>query len=146
MASLTREQILETIQADWGGYVEHFQSLSPQAQAAFLAKQGYARLADLLAHVIAWWEVGYQAITTLLADPDFHELDYDVDVFNAQAVQRFSNLDEAATLKAFETQRTAMFDLVAHMPEAAFQNQQIIDRLHIEFIGHLREHELPHQS
>jgi hypothetical protein len=36
-----------------------------------------------------------------------------------------------------------MLDLVVHLPEAAFQNHLILDRLRIEFVGHLQEHALP---
>ena len=143
MTSLTRQQIVETIENDWGAYAECFQSLSPQAQAAFLARQGYARLGDLLAHVIAWWEVSQRAIASLLVDPAFHESDYDIDAFNAQAVKRFAGLPEPAILEAFEAQRAAMLDLVVRLPEAAFQEQPILDRLRIEFVGHLQEHALP---
>ncbi len=143
MLSLTREQLLENIQNEWGTYVECFQGLSAQAQTAFLAKQGYARLGDLLAHVIAWWEVSQPAVTARLADPAFKEPDYDIDAFNARAVERFSSLDEPAILEAFEAKRKAVLDFVAHLPEAAFQNQSIIDRLHIEFVGHLQEHAVP---
>ena len=144
MTGLIREQYLAVIQDEWGAYVECFQALSPQAQAAFLAKQGYTRLADLLAHIIAWWEMGQRAIPALLSNPAFHEQDYDVDAFNARAVERFSELDESTVLQAFKAQHAAMTDLVAHLPAAAFQDQRILDRLHIEFVGHLREHELPH--
>ncbi len=144
MTSLTRGQVLATLQGEWGTYVKRFQALAPQAQAAFLERQGYARLADLLAHVIAWWEMGLQALTAMEADPNFHEQDYDVNAFNARAVQRFSGLEEAAVIQAFEAQRAAMSDLVARLPEAAFQKKPVVDRLHIEFIGHLHEHALPH--
>ena len=144
MASLTREQVVENIRDDWGAYVERFRSLSPQAQAAFLTQQGYARLGDLLAHVIAWWEACQRDIAARLADPAFREPDYDIDAFNARAVERFSNQDEPAIVEAFEAQRAAMLDFVAHLPEAAYQDQRIIDRLHIEFVGHLQDHAVPH--
>jgi len=143
MDSLTRRQVLENIQNEWGTYVERYHSLSAQAQAAFLARQGYARLGDLLAHVIAWWEVSQRAIAARLVDPAFQEPDYDVDAFNARAVERFSGVDEEGIVWAFEAQRAAMVDLVAHLPDAAFQNPLITDRLHMEFVGHLQEHALP---
>ncbi len=143
MVSITREQVLENIQKDWGVYVERFRGLSSQEQAAFLAKQGYARLGDLLAHVIAWWQACQHDVGARLADPASPEPNYDIDAFNARAVERFSGQDEPAIVEAFEAQRAAMLDFVARLPEAAFQNQSIVERLHIEFVGHLQDHAVP---
>jgi hypothetical protein len=141
--TLTRQQVVDNVQNEWGTYVKRFQSLSAEAQAAFLARQGFGRLGDLLAHVIAWWETAQRALPARLADPAFHDPDYDVDAFNARAIERFAGLDDSAVAEAFETRRMAMLDLVVHLPDAAFQDQFIVDRLHIEFLGHLQEHALP---
>jgi hypothetical protein len=140
MTELTREEIISALQDGWGTYVERFEHLSSEAQAACLARQGYARLADLLGHVIAWWEEGLQAIPALLDDPHFSSPDYDVDAFNARAVERFHGMDEPAVLHAFEAARQAWLALVVRLPDDALQNQKIAQRLHIELIGHLAEH------
>ena len=140
MAELTREQIVGTLRDGWGTYVERFERLSPEARAACLAQQGYARLADLLAHVIAWWEEGLQAIPALLDDPNFSSPDHDMDAFNAHAVERFRGLDERAVILTFEAARRAWLDLVARLPDDALRNKRIAGRLDIEIIGHLAEH------
>jgi len=54
MAIITRQQFLERLQDHWKNYAGRFQHLSPQAQAAFLKKQGYATLAGLLGHIAAY--------------------------------------------------------------------------------------------
>ena len=143
MTELTREQITAALQDGWGTYVERFGRLSPEAQAAFLAGQGYARFADLLGHVVAWWEEGLRAIPALLNDPNFGSPDYDVDAFNARAVERFRSLSEPSVIQAFEAARRAWLALVAGLPDDAWQDQMIADRLHIELIGHLEEHMIP---
>lgn len=143
MAKLTRELVLDALENGWGTYVERFHALSLAAQSAFLARQGYARLADLLAHVIAWWEEGQQAVERLLHDPTYCSPDHDVDAFNAQAVARFHDLDEAAVQQRFEGARVALLNLVTGLPDEAFQDKGIADRLHIEVIGHWGEHDLP---
>ena len=66
---ITRQSVLDLLAGDWADYVARFQALSPAAQAAFLQQQGYKRLADLLAHIVAWWEVGMQAIPRFQSDP-----------------------------------------------------------------------------
>jgi len=143
MTELTREQIMSALRDGWGSYVERFERLPPEAQAAFLARQGYARLADLLAHIVAWWEEGQPAILALLDNPNFSSPDYDVDAFNAHAVERFRGLDEPAVIRAFEAARQTWLDLVARLPDDALRNKRIADRLHIEVIGHLGEHVIP---
>ena len=70
--TITREQILESLHTDWGTFVERFQRLSPEAQATYLQQQGYARFADLLAHVIAWWQEGLAAHTAHAEQPRLH--------------------------------------------------------------------------
>ncbi len=137
---LTREQIVGALQDGWGTYVERFERLSPEAQAAFLARQGYARLADLLGHVVAWWEEGLQAVPALLDNPESSSPDYDVDAFNARAVERFRGMDEPAVIHIFEGARRAWLDLVPRLPDGALRNERIAGRLHIEIIGHLAEH------
>lgn len=142
MSDLSREQVLDAIQNGWGTYVGRFRRLSPEAQDAFLHQQGYARLADLLAHVSAWWREGQQAVTNLLSDPGFQSPEHDVDAFNASAVQGCRGLSEAAVIQAFESARKDWLDLVSRLPDAAFRNQRIVDRLRIELLGHLAEHEI----
>ncbi len=142
MAELTREQVFDALQYGWGTYVARFRRLSPAAQATFLVKQGYARLADLLAHVVAWWREGQQAIQSMLDDPNFQSPSYDVDAFNAQAVASYRDLGEPAVIVAFESARQAWLALVADLSEDAFQSQKITERLHIELIGHLAEHDV----
>ncbi|MCL4560474.1 MAG: hypothetical protein M1281_07665 [Chloroflexi bacterium] len=142
MAPLTRAQCLTGLETGWGTYVERFRRLSPPEQAAWLKQQGYTRLADLLGHVIAWWEQAIPDIECKIADPGFQSPDVDVDTFNARAVQRFSAFDEAAVIRLFEAQRRAMLDLVLRLPERAFGDKNLRDRLHIEIIGHLEEHEI----
>jgi hypothetical protein len=146
MAELTREQVLDALENGWGTYVERYYALSPAAQSAFLAKQGYARLADLLTHVIAWWEEGAPAVERLLHDPAYRSPDHDVDAFNDQAVASFRDLDETAVQQRFEQARLALRDLVAGLPDSAFRDRQIADRLHIEVIGHMGEHGIQPQS
>ena len=144
MTEAFRGQVLATLQNDWATYAERFHHLSPEAQATFLARQGYARLADLLAHITAWWTEGSRAIEDLLIDPDAvkHLKDYDVDAFNAQAVSSVRELEETAVIESFEAMRQRMVRLVMSLPEAAFQQKRLADRLRIEVIGHYAEHAL----
>jgi hypothetical protein len=138
--TITRGQLLASLHTDWGTFIERFRRLSPEAQAAYLQQQGYARFADLLAHVIAWWQEGLAAIPTMLSNPAYTSPDHDADQFNAQAVERLHDLNEAAIVAIFADLHQQWIDLVNGLPAEAFQNEKIADRLHIEIIGHYAEH------
>jgi O-glycosyl hydrolase len=140
MDTVSREQVMDALEQGWGTYVARFRQLTSEAQAASLKRQGYARLADVLAHVLAWWNEGLHAVEALQTDPGFASPDYDVDAFNAQAVQRSAALSEAAVVAQFEAQRQAWLSLVRRLPDTAFANPRLAARMHMELIGHLAEH------
>jgi hypothetical protein len=142
MIEPAREQILDALQNGWGTYVERFHNLLPEAQSAFVEKQGFARFADILAHVIAWWEEGIKTIKTLLHDPGYNPPEYNMDAFNAQTVEKYRHLDELYMIQSFEHTRKAFLDLILSLPDDAFRQQNIVGWLHIETVGHLGEHEI----
>jgi hypothetical protein len=143
MSEITREKILDNLEQEWGTYVERFDKLTPGSQKAFLQQQGYARFADLLAHVAAWWQQADHDIEAMLEDPLFKSPDEDVDAFNAQAVENVHPLDEKAVEESFENMRQVMLDLVIALPDEAFQKESFTERFDMEVIGHLEEHRLP---
>jgi hypothetical protein len=140
MAAVTRKELLDALGQDWGTYVERYQRLSDDGKKRFVKAQGFARFADILAHFIAWWEEGIKALEKMPRDPAYQSPDYSVDDFNAQAIKRFSAMDEDAIIGVFEKVRQEMVRLVADLPEAAFREKRISDRLHIEILGHMEEH------
>lgn len=142
MTLLDREQILNTLQADWAAYVERYKSLPPDAQTAFLKAQGYRRFADLLSHIIAWWKVGYQAIEKYQVDPQFQGNVIDVDAFNADAVAKTGGMDEAQVIGSFEDMRNFLLEYVKALPDSAFENEKVVKQFNMELVGHLKEHSI----
>ena len=140
MAKVTREQLLDSLENGWENYVDSFLGFSPEQQAEFLARQGYPRLSDLLAHVIAWWEAGEQTVRRLIEEPGYQPPRYDVDRFNLEAVDRFHCLEESDVIQLFDTRRKAWIAWIHKMPEADLQNGKINRQLDIEIIEHLKEH------
>jgi hypothetical protein len=143
MAHCTRQEVLKVLQGDWAEYVQRFQCLSPESQSAFLAEQGYARLADLLSHIVAWWEVGYQSVERYLADPLSQPGEYDVNAFNAKAVAKAAGLSEDQVIESFEKMRLFLIDFVKQLPDNAFESEKVINQFNMEFVGHLNEHRIP---
>jgi hypothetical protein len=142
MQPVTREQIIDAFESGWGSYVSQVQALSADEQAEFLKEQGYAALGDLLAHVIAWWELALVEVPRVLVEPDFHGNDIDVDAFNARAVARFQGRPEAEMIALFETRRADLVELVMALPVEAVESRRINERLFMESIGHLGEHRI----
>ncbi len=140
MSKATREQILSTLNHGWGTLIENYDHLTPDQQSAFLKSQGYARFADLLAHVIAWWEDAMRTIRKQVEAPDFQTPNIEVDRFNAEAVKRFQNQDEAALIHSFQAMRVGMVGLVFELSDESFADPRINERLRVEVLGHLSEH------
>lgn len=142
MGKISKEQFLERLQADWRNYPARFARLAPPEQAVFLEKQGYASFAALLSHVIAWWQDGEQTLQKMRRDPDMPLGEYDVDAFNAAAVQRLAGFSAGEVLQRFEAQRQAMADLVRALPEAELEQENVNTRLNYEIMMHWTEHAL----
>ena len=140
MTDITRELVLDCLQNQWPAYIERFHALSSAEQSKFLAQQGFSRFADLIAHVIAWFQETNIVIERTLADPNFKWQPVDVDAFNAEFIRDYSELNEEAVLTSFNYMREAMVDLVTALPDEAFQNMTILDWLEADVVGHLEEH------
>jgi hypothetical protein len=142
MDTITRQSVLELLAGDWADYVARFQALPPAAQAVFLQQQGYKRLADLLAHIVAWWEVGMQAIPRYQGDPAAQLAEIDVDSFNARAVQQVRTLSDGEEIRAFEAARRKFSDLVMQMTGDDFKDERILTQIKWELVNHLEDHRI----
>lgn len=85
MTFYDRSAIVEQLSGVWGRYVDGFQSLDPSRQDEYLARQGYRRFGDILAHLMKWWELGKRNIERYACDPAFTAPPVDVDAYNAAA-------------------------------------------------------------
>ena len=142
MPEITREQTLDALQHGWDTYVRRFHQLPLEAQEEFLARQGFARFADLLGHVTAWWQEGEMVINGILKDPEYRWASYDVDAFNVQAVSRFSELDEPDVVNSFNLARISFVAMVNDLPDEAFTNKKIVSWLYADVIEHLQDHDI----
>ena len=142
MADVTREQTIGALQNGWATYVSRYLKLTPEEQEQFLARQGFARFADLLGHVTAWWQEGEMVINGILKDPEYKWASYEVDAFNAQAVRRFGDLDEQDVINSFELARISFTALVHELPDDAFENKKIASWLYADVVEHLQDHDI----
>jgi len=139
---ITRQSVLDLLMGEWAAYVARFQGLSPAAQAAFLEKQGYKRFADLLAHIVAWWEEGLQAIPRYKNDPAARQPEIDVDSFNARAVEKVREVGEVEETKVFEETRRKFIEVVKELSEDNFTDERILNQIRWELVNHLADHRI----
>lgn len=129
---------IDTLQREWGEWVRRFQALPAEEQAAFLQRQGFARFRDLMAHVLAWWEQGIQAIQNG-SDEDPCDVP-DVDAFNARAVAQSASLPESQVLADFENARLTLIHLADTLPDDELSKANVQDWLRADVLEHYFEH------
>lgn len=130
--------VVDTLQREWGNCVADFRRLNAEKQTAFLAKQGFERFQDLLAHVIAWWEQGIAMIEGSCPE-DQSEVE-DVDAFNANAVERFRQLPEDQVVAQFEDTRLTLANLVDMLPDEVLAKPSVQSWLRADVLDHYYEH------
>ncbi len=131
---------IDMLRREWGDYPGRFRLLTPEKQAAFLKKQGFARFQDLTAHIIAWWE---QGITDIEASASGRKTEEpDVDAFNAQAVVTYGKLPESEVLADYEKTRLTLINLVNGLPDEVFSQQDIQTWIRADVLEHYYEHPL----
>ncbi|MRR30264.1 ClbS/DfsB family four-helix bundle protein [bacterium] len=136
------DKVKKCLNKQWGTYVERYNALTAEEQRQYLEQQGYARLADLLAHVAAWWQRGMQLIMVYQRDSSFQPPDVDVDAFNAEAVASVRALSEAEVIAHYESRRLQMLQLVKSLTEVDLMSDPIKRQLSMDVVGHYEEHTL----
>jgi hypothetical protein len=132
--------VADILAREWADCRDRFAALTAEQKTDYLKKQGFARFADLLAHVVAWWEQGIGVIETASAqDPCDVE---DVDAFNAAAVRSFAELDEAGAASRFEQTRLMLGGLVDMLPDEVLRRPNIEGWLRADVLDHYYEHAL----
>ncbi|MFZ5908969.1 MAG: ClbS/DfsB family four-helix bundle protein [Chloroflexota bacterium] len=142
MAKITLSQVTQTLEEGWGNYIPRFHELSGEAQTAFLEKQGFESLHDLIAHIIGWWEEGLRVINGILEEPGFIWKGRDTDAFNRELVEKYRAWSQEDLLLHYENVRAAMLDLVSELPESALDNEEIHGWLAADVIEHLEDHKI----
>jgi len=138
--SITKGRTLEYIEQEWGTYVDRFQRLPKQEQEKRVKIQGYEQFRDMLAHILAWWDEGMGIILAVAEDRPFERKKYDFDLFNAEAVAKYKDWDEAIFMTHFEKSRQKMEADLRSMKEASFENRRVRAWLHAVIHHHAREH------
>ena len=143
LVTVSRFLVTDLLENEWAEYIEDFNRLDDEKKSEFLSKQGFESFHDLLAHIVGWWEEGSRVIRGILDSPGFTWESQDVDAFNAELTDKFSEWSDDDLFKHYETVRLAMLELTAELPEDAFQNEDIEGWLKDDVVVHYDEHPVP---
>ena len=138
--SITKQRIMEYIEQEWGTYVERFNRLPKEEQEKRVKAQGYEQFRDMLAHILAWWDEGTGILLAIAEGREFERKKYDFDTFNAEAVAKYKDWDEAEFMAHFEKTRQKIGADLRSVDEAVFKNRRVQAWTNGIFIHHAREH------
>lgn len=137
---VTSERAFNYLNVEWPAYAATIKSASPERRADFLQGQGYARLADLLAHIAVWWEEAYGIMLATVEGREVERKKYDFDVFNAASVARFKDSSEEQVLIFFEEYRQKFLALLREHPNAVEEHRRVANWFYAVVIHHGGEH------
>ncbi len=139
---MDRKELISCLNEQWGMYRSRFENLSQGEQQAFLERQGYASLADLLAHVAAWWARGMGIIENLLIDPGYQSPPVNVDEFNAAVVAGVAGLPAQMAFDHFEEVRQQLLVMINQLNDEQLNLEKVARQFDMELIGHYQEHKI----
>jgi hypothetical protein len=135
-----KQRTLDFLEIEWATYIERFNRWSAEDGLKRVNEQGYEQFRDMLAHVLAWWVEGMGIILAIAEEREYARKKYDFDAFNAEAVAKYKNWDEAEFLAHFENTRQNAATSLKSMNEAAWENKRVQSWVNGIFIHHAREH------
>ena len=135
-----KQRTLNYLEIEWATYIERFNRWPAEEGLKRVTAQGYKQFRDMLAHVLGWWEEAMPIILAIAEEREYARKKYDFDAFNAEAVAKYKDWNEAEFLVHFEqTRQKASADLTS-MNEAAWENRRVRSWINGVFINHAREH------
>lgn len=135
-----KQRTLNFLEIEWGTYIERFNRWPDEEGLKRVNDQGYGQFRDMLAHIVAWWQEGMEIILAIAEERDYARKKYDFDAFNAEAVAKYKDWDEAEFLAHFEKIRQKAAADLKNMSEATWENRRVRTWVNGIFIHHAREH------
>ena len=143
-ARLSVRSLLGALADGWQAYPAAVRALSMSDREVYLASQGQADVRDLLAQATAWGEETLSVVPVLLQGGEVQR--YREDVFNAQAIARYSHFSECEVERRFAQAYIALARLLALLPERALANPDVYEWLHTTIVGRFNERRPPNMA
>jgi hypothetical protein len=130
-----KQRVIDFVEIEWATYIERFKRL-PELDGTQASPQGRAMTSfrDMLAHILAWWEDVMPIVLAIAEKREFEKKKYDFDAFNAEAVAKYKDWDEASFWLTLRKARQKAAADLRSMNEAAFEDRRIQGRLNGIFI------------
>lgn len=138
--SISKQRMIDFLEIEWGTYVERFNRWSKAEGGRRVKEQGYERLQDMLAHIVAWWDACMEVVAAVREGRESPRITRDFDAFNAEAVAKYKSWDEGAFLAHFEETRRKVAAEVRSMDDALFESRRVQTWMYGVFIHHARDH------
>jgi hypothetical protein len=135
-----KQRTLNYLETEWATYIERFNRWPAEEGLKRVNAQGYQHFRDMLAHIVSWWEEAMPIILAIAEQREYERKKYDFDVFNAAAVARYKDWEEAEFLIHFEQTRQKSAADLHSMNEEAWENRRVRSWVNGVFIEHAREH------
>lgn len=135
-----KQRTLNYLEIEWATYIERFNRWPAEEGLKRVAAQGYLQFRDMLAHVLSWWEEAMPIILAIAEEREYARKKYDFDAFNAEAVAKYKDWNEAEFLVHFEQIRQKAVADLKSMNDAAWENRRVRSWVNGIFINHAREH------
>jgi hypothetical protein len=140
---LDRGELLRALEEGWGRYLADLRRLSPTQQAAFTRLQGFPRLADLLAHLCAWWERTLQVVSALGGVAGFCPGALQGTAGGDGAETRYRGRGQAELEGEFERLRVALAEVIRTLPEGVLADERVYAWLYQGTVEHYAAHRPP---
>jgi len=135
-----KQRTLDFLEIEWATYIERYNHWPAEVGLKRVKNQGYEQFRDMLAHVLAWWEEGMEIILAIAEGREYARKKYNFDAFNAEAVAKYKDWDEAEFIAHFEKTRQNIVASLKSIDDAAWENRRMWKWVNGIFIGHAREH------
>ncbi|HKZ44755.1 MAG TPA: hypothetical protein VJZ78_06930 [Anaerolineales bacterium] len=140
---LETQQLLDNLRTEWKPFPDRFHELTPSQRSEYLQQQGFGSFHDLLAHILAWWEEAIKIINSILDLEELPRREYDLDVFNAAAIEHFKIWSENDLLIHFDNICNALVTMLVELPDKGLENPRINGWLDACLLEHYQEHKIP---
>jgi hypothetical protein len=138
--AIYKQRVVDFLEIEWATYIERHNRLPAGEGLRRVHAHGYERFRDMLAHILAWWEEGLAIVMAIAENREYERKKYDFDAFNAAAVAKYKDWDEAEFLAHFEKSRQKAAADMRSVDEAVFENRRVKIWTNGVVIHHAREH------
>ncbi len=137
----SRQDLLAALEKGWKHYLPQLKELPEEEQAHYAQEQGFSRVQDVLVHIFVWWEHSMQRTPLVVSGQSVSPTD--VDVFNAEIVERYKQWTREAVEEKFALVLTIFEKFLTDVSEKALENERVQLWLRIDAIEHYNAHRLP---